>query len=148
MVKRLFIVTVVVATLGLSTAYAQAPAYDSPYKEGSVWDMAFVRVQPGMLWDYIRSLKSEMGPMEEAKKQGLILSYRIVSTTASTADDWDVLIITEYKDMAALDGLEAKMEAIATKAGFTEAKDKATMVKRQDIRRIIGDKLGRELLVK
>jgi len=127
---------------------AQVPGYDSPYTEGTVWGFTFVRVNPGMLWEYVRSLKAEMAPIDEAKKQGLMLSYRIVVADASTPDDWNVVIISEYKDMATLDGFDAKMDAIASKAGFNEQKDKAAVVKRGDLRRLLGSKLGRELLLK
>jgi hypothetical protein len=54
--------------------------------------------------------------MEEAKKQGLVLSYRIIGMTSDGPDGFNVLFLTEYKNWAAFDGLNEKFEAIARKS--------------------------------
>ena len=63
-------------------------AQDKPYREGSVWSMSFVKVKNGLFDDYM----SELFPvrqriMEEAKKQGLILSHKVFVGNSSSRDD-------------------------------------------------------------
>ena len=49
---------------------------------------------------------------DEAKKQGLVISTHILSGNAMGRDDWDVMILDEYKNWAAFDGITAKYDAI------------------------------------
>jgi len=85
---------------------------------------------------------------EEAKKQGLILSDHVLSGTAAGKDDFDVITLTEYKNWAAFDGLDAKYEAIMSKIVGSEEKQMQLMTQRADARTIVGEKLMQELITK
>ncbi len=123
-------------------------AQEAPYTEGSVWTMTFVRVEPGRLDDYFENLNGMYRKVnEEAKKQGLVLSYKIIGTGASTRDDWNLLILEEYKNWAAFDELDAKFRAIVNKLA-SEEQQETGIETRAKIREIIGGKLGRELSFK
>lgn len=123
-------------------------AQEAPYTEGSVWDITFVRVNPGMLDDYLKNLIGEWKKEnEQARKEGLVLSYKIVSASAATRDDWNLMLIVEFKNMAALDEADAKFRAIASKRA-TEEELKKGVHARAEVREIIGGKLGRELILK
>lgn len=120
-----------------------------PYTEGSVWDITMVRTTDGMTDDYLRSLATTWRrTMDEAKKQGLVLSYRIIATGTSGPDDWDLLLMIEYKNWAALDGLAEKFDPIERRVIGTEDQTRELMTKRLQVRRILGDKTGQELLLK
>jgi hypothetical protein len=107
-----------------------------------------VRTTDGMFDVYMESLKKNYKPtMEEAKKQGLVLSYRIIGLTSDGPDGFNVLFLTEYKNWAALDGLSEKFEAIARKSMTKEQEDKL-MEDRISVRRFVGDKIGQEVLLK
>lgn len=80
-------------------------------------------------------------------KEGLILSYKIISANASNKDDWNLLLMEEYKNMAAFDELDAKFRAIVTRLASEQEQEKGVEV-RAKIREIIGGKLGRELSFK
>jgi hypothetical protein len=82
---------------------------------------------------------------EEAKKAGLVVSERMLSGSASGRDDFDLILMTEYKNWAALDGLSEKYDAIMLKVIGSEDKQVQTMVKRTEVREIMGDKLMQEL---
>ena len=128
---------------------ANSTAQELPYKEGAVWDVTFVRTKPGMTNDYLTNLASVWRKeLEEAKKQGLVLSYKILSGWAAHKDDWDLMLITEYKNMAALDGSAEKFEAIAAKVVGSQQTQKGGYVKRSEMRDIIGYKLLREIILK
>jgi hypothetical protein len=126
-----------------------AIAQDKPYKEGSVWAITFVKIKPGMFDQYLR----DVGPqrkrmMDEAQKQGLVLSYKVLSGSAANRDDWDLMFMEEYKNWAAFDGLSDKFEAIESKQIGSDEKRTQMMVKRTEVREIVGDKLLQELILK
>lgn len=123
-------------------------AQESPYSEGTVWDITFVRTKPGMDRDYLRSLSAEWKKQnDELKKQGLILSYKILSGFAANQEDWDLMLMVEYKNFAALDGAEEKFMNVVSKMR-TEEQMKAGYIKRSEMRDILGNKLVRELILK
>ena len=84
-----------------------------PYDEGTVWSITFIRTKSGMTNEYLRHFANNLrGEYEEGKKQGLILSYKLLLGNAANKEDWNLLLMAEYKNMAALDGIEEKWEAI------------------------------------
>ncbi len=123
-------------------------AQEAPYTEGNVWNITLVRVKPGMLDDYLKNLIGQWKKEnEQAKKEGLVLSYKVVSAPAANKDDWNLMLVVEFKNMAALDEADAKFRAIASKLA-TEEELKKGVHARAEVREIIGDKLGRELILK
>jgi len=133
----------------LSLVSAIAYGQDKPYKEGSVWFITMVRVKPGMHDVYMNDilpLRKKIN--EEAMKQGLILSDRVLSGSASGRDDFDVLFLTEYKNWAAFDGISAKYDAIESKIIGSQEKQVQLMTKRAEVREILGEKAMQELIIK
>ncbi|HEX5831657.1 MAG TPA: hypothetical protein VFY16_11800 [Gemmatimonadaceae bacterium] len=145
---RAFLTSAALAAL-LAAAPAPATAQAAPYTEGSVWDMTFVRTRAGMDDDYLNNLRAQWKrQMDEAKRQGLVLSYRVIGAPPANRDDWDLMLITEYRNMAALDQADAKFRAIAPKLLGTEQEMRTQSVRRAEIREILGEKVGRELILK
>lgn len=52
---------------------------------------------------------------EEEKKANLVVSYKILMGDSSNEADYNMLLMVEYKNMAAFDGLREKVEPIAQK---------------------------------
>jgi hypothetical protein len=122
---------------------------DKPYREGSVWNVSFIKVKPGMLDVYLRDLSSARKRLlDEAKKQGLIVSERMFIGSAANRDDWDVMFMVEYKNWAAFDGLSDKLDALALKIHGPEEKQVQMMVKRIETREILGNKVVQEIMFK
>ena len=89
-------------------------AVDVPFDEGTVWSVHFVSTKPENAMDYLRNLKKAWEPrVAEAQRQGVILSYRIMLVTLANPGAWNVVILTEVANMAALDGYASKMADIA-----------------------------------
>ena len=88
------------------------------------------------------------GSLEEAKKQNLIMDYKILIGNAANAQDFDILLMVESKDMASFDNAREKFDPIARKVEGTPDQQRATAVKRVEIREIVGDKLMREVTLK
>jgi len=121
----------------------------APYTEGSVWQVTMVKTKAGMGDDYIKNLaKTYKTVMEEEKKQNLVLSYKVLLGDASTAGDYNMLLMVEYKNMAALDGLRDKVDPITQKIAGNEEQRRDASIKRGEIREIIGSKTMREITLK
>jgi len=124
-------------------------AQELPYENGSVWDLSFIKTKDGKDLDYLKNLsKNWKSIMDEAKKEGLILSYKIISASAGNKDDWDLLLMTEYKNYAVFDGMDEKFYALATKMMGSEEETDKLMVNLTEMREILGSKLGQEIYLK
>ena len=132
-----------------STTATTAEGSTAPYTEGSVWQLTMIKTKPGMTDDYLKGLsKSLKASLEEGKKQGFIVSYKILLGEASSPHDYNVMTMVEYKNMATLDNLRAKTDPIAQKTIGGEDQQREAAVKRAEIREIIGGKLMREITLK
>lgn len=86
--------------------------------------------------------------MDEAKKQGPIISKEMLSGPLFGRDDWDLMLMVEYKNWAAFDALSDKFDALALKIVGSEEKQVQMMVKRTEVREILGDNTLQELTFK
>ena len=145
--KKLQIVAVAALSLGIaSLCFAQS---DAPYTEGPVWTVSMVKTKTGMTDEYLKSLaKTLKASLEEAKKQNLVLDYKILLGNPATPQDFNILIMVESKNMAAQDNTREKFDPIARKLVGTTDQQQAIQVKRLDIREILGTKLMREITLK
>ena len=145
--KRLQIVALAALSLGIaSLCSAQS---DAPYTEGPVWTVTMVKTKTGMTDEYLKELaKTLKGTLEEAKKQNLVLDYKILLGNPATPQDFNILIMVESKNMAAQDNTREKFDPIARKVVGTTDQQQTIQVKRLDIREIIGTKLMREITLK
>jgi hypothetical protein len=137
--------TTVVLMLVAQAGFGQ----DKPYKEGSVWTVTFVKVKPGMMDTYLRDLGANRKKlMEQAKKDGLILSERLLSGDATGREDFDLILMVEYKNWAAFDGLSDKFRTLAEKMVGSEDKQVQMMTKRTEVREIVGTKTMQEIFLR
>lgn len=155
--KRLIIVVVAFVALLpftfitpiVASAAQSGIAEGIPFTEGTVWDITFVRVKPGMRDVYLRDIAPRRKAFNEAEmKEGLIISSHILLGEAVNKDDWDLMFITEYKNWAAFDGLRAKVDALANKFIGAEEKRVQVSVKLNEMRDIVGEKKMQELILK
>jgi hypothetical protein len=118
------------------------------YTDGPVTDVAYIRVEYGRFEEYVDWLNSTWKPtMEATKKAGIIIDYRVFSSTPPSPDHPDVILWITYKNMAALDrGVEE--EAVAKKViCSTECQNKAR-VDRNEYRKVTRREYIRELILK
>ncbi len=132
-----------------SSSTTAAGGSTAPYTEGSVWQITMVRTKPGMTDDYLKGLtKTLKGALEEEKKQGLVLSYKILLGDAATPGDYNIINLVEFKDMAAFDNLREKTDPIFMKITGGEQQLREGAIKRAEIRDIVGTKIMREITLK
>jgi hypothetical protein len=139
---RLFIIGLVIAMS--SSVYAQKA---KSYKDGTVWGVTLIKTTANMGDDYLTSLQSTWNKVHaEAQKQGLIVSYKVLSGAAANPEDWNMMLLVEYKNLSSMEGQDDKWDAIFAKVvGNDEARQKLTQ-SRVTMRTIYGDKLMREVL--
>jgi hypothetical protein len=142
--------TITLIILVLTVAFGSALfAQDKTYKDGSVWQIGFIKVSANMNVDYLNNLKNNWkATHDEAVKQGLILSYKILQGTAANPEDWDIMLMTEFKSLAAMEGSEDKWEAISKKVIGGEEAMKKLNESRVSMRTIYGGKLLKEVIYK
>jgi len=122
---------------------------NAPYNEGPVWTLTMIKTKAGLADDYLKQITGTVKPVyDEEKKQKVILDYKILNGEASGPQDFNILILVEYPNWAALDNLRDKMDPIVEKVMGTEDQRRATAVKRLDIREILGTKIMREITLK
>jgi len=132
------------ATTATTTASTGAP-----YTEGAVWEVTMIKTKAGMSDDYLKQLAQGLKPIyEDEKKQKLILDYKILMGDAASPHDFDILIMVQYANMAAFDGLRDKLEPIAQKILGSEDERRQAAVKRSEVREILGNKIMREITLK
>jgi len=144
-VKALAISMLCAAAFGTSLGFAA----DKPYAQGSVWTVTFVKVKPGMDAVYLRDLAANWKRvMDEARKQQLIVSYKILDGNPPGRDDWNMMLLVETKNWAAFDGADDKFEAIAEKLVGPEKTQLESLMKRGEVREIVGVRNFQEMTFK
>ena len=94
-----------VALTALACTSLIAVADDHGYTEGLIVNVARIRTVDGKFDDYMRWLGTTWKQQQEAaKKAGYMLSYEVIGVEPRTPDDPDLLLVTRYKNWAALDG--------------------------------------------
>ncbi len=133
-----------VFSLGMAV-YAQVKR---PYRPGSVWSLAFIRTKPGMGNAYLTYLTGDWKREQEAqKKEGLILSYKVLETEGHSANDFNLILMTEYKDLATMEANEQKSDALAQRVIGDDQKQMQGYKDRLEIREVMGERLAREIVL-
>jgi hypothetical protein len=134
----------------LALPFASVAADDGyAYTEGSVSNVTSVRTKPGMFDTYMEFLSKTFKPMmEEQKKAGLVLSYAVYAGAPKTPAEPDLYLVVEYKNMAALDDLNAKTDPISKKFYASLAASNKAAADRESVRQILGNELIRQLILK
>jgi hypothetical protein len=146
MKKFSLLLSAAILTASTSLAVAQE---DHAYTEGTVTSVGFVRTQPGMFDEYMRYLDKTYKPLlDEAKKAGIVVDWAIYQSRPRDAQDADLILTITYKNMAALDNLQARMDPLAKKAFGSLPKAAAAAVDREKMRKELGSQLVRQLILK
>ena len=135
--------------LSLAAVSGIAAAADRPYTEGAVVNVSAIRTEPGQFEAYMAYLA---GPykqlMDEQKKAGIILDWSVYQTMPRDENDPDLYLLTVYKNMAALDDLDAKSDPITEKIFGAMDKQSSATIERGKLRTLVGSELIRKLEIK
>ena len=127
------------------TASAQV---NRPFSNGSIWVVGVIQVKPGMDNAYKNYLATEWKKQQEAmKKEGIILSYMVLQTEMHSGTDWNMLLLSEYKDLAAYEASLAKADSLTQTVVGDDAKQMQGYRERLQIREVLGNRLARQIIL-
>ena len=146
--SRSALVGAVAASLAWAGALSVYAQVKRPYRDGSVWNISMIRVKPGMDTAYLGYLATDWKRNQEAaKKEGLILSYKVLVTEGHSPTDWDLLLMTEFKDLATMEANDGKADALVQKIVGDDQKQMQGYKDRSEIREVMGTRLAREIVL-
>lgn len=142
--KSIASLVVLVLTLGV-VVFAEV---NRPYRNGSVWNIGFIQMKPGMETAYLKYVAENWKRNQEAlKKDGQIISYKVLTTEAHGSNDWNIMLMTEYKDLATLEANEAKADNLLQTVVGTDEKQMQGYRDRLQIREVLENRLAREIVL-
>ena len=116
-----------------------------PYRSGSVWTISFIKMKPGMDTAYLNYIAGDWKREQEAlKKDGQILSYKVITTEAHGPNDWNIMLMSEYKDLATMEANEAKADNLAQTVIGNDEKQMQGYRDRLQIREVLETRIARE----
>jgi hypothetical protein len=119
------------------------------YDNGPVWDLAQIQTKDGHFDDYMKWLSTEWKAQEEAlKKAGVIIDYKVYMVQNQRQGEPDIILASEYKNMAAFDTPPSQFYAMTAKLSGSVAKANQQQAARGTIRTVMGDMLIREAVLK
>ena len=119
------------------------------FNDGPVINVASIRTVDGHFDDYMHWLATTWKKQQEtAKAAGLIISYRVILIEPRGPQDPDVLLVTEFKNWAALDNLGSKFDKIAAEMEGSVDNANKGLADRNAIRRILGSRTEQEAILK
>lgn len=144
--NRLLTGSLVALTLTLSVAvFAQV---NRPYRNGTVWNIGFIRMKPGMDTAYLSYIAGDWKREQEAlKKDGQIVSYKILQTEAHGSTDWNLMLMTEYRDLATYERNLEKADALLQTVIGNDEKQRQGYRERLEIREVLADRMAREIVL-
>jgi hypothetical protein len=135
---------VALVALGLSL-YAQV---SRPYHPGTVWQIQFIHVKPGMDSAYKEWLASDWKREQEAfKAKGLILDYKVLETEDHSPNDFNLMLMTQAKDLASLEANEDKFDAVAQQVSGSDEQQRQGYKNREAMRDPLATRIAREVVL-
>jgi hypothetical protein len=129
MIKSLLLLGVLLLASNCNLTGQTSPGPEKPaYREGSVWIVEFMRTKYGATDRYMEHLADDWkAALDEAKKQGLVLSYKAFLGPPANKEDWDVMTMIEVKDLTSPTEFYNRLGAIhAAIIGSTTRDEEAT----------------------
>ena len=138
----------VLIVLILTLSIVVVAQVNRPYRNGSVWSIGFIKMKPGMETAYLNYVAGEWKREQEAlKKDGQIMSYKVMTTEDHGSTDWNIMLMTEYKDLATMEANEAKADNLLQTVVGTDEKQMQGYRDRLQIREVLQNRLAREIVL-
>lgn len=146
--KRNRILVGLIAAILLTLSVVVVAQVNRPYRNGTVWAIGFIRMKPGMETAYLNYIAGDWKREQEAlKKEGQIVSYKILQTEAHGSNDWNLMLMSEYKDLAAYEKSLDKTDALLQTVIGNDEKQRQGYRDRLEIREVLQDRLVREIVL-
>lgn len=142
------IVAISLAAVALIVSAVTIGQVRRPYQDGTVWNVSYIRVKPGMDTAYRNYLATEWKRQQDAlKKEGLILSYKVIASEPHNPADFNLMLMTEYKNLAAMEAGQDRADNLAQTVIGNDQKQMQGYKDRLEIREVLGTRLSREIIL-
>jgi hypothetical protein len=140
------VVTLALVAFALAPTPATAQTTERVFDQGTVWSVSYIRTKPNMFNSYLKNLSQVWRAfLEEQKNRGDVVSYRILNVQNPRDGEPDLILLTEFKNMAVFDqSLDEFDELAETVMGSLESMQ-TDNIAREDMRTLRGSLLAREL---
>jgi len=146
--KRNLMLIVSLFTLILTLNIVTSAQVKRPFHNGSVWVVAVITMKPGMENAYKNYIASDWKKEQEAlKKDGQIISYMVIETEAHGTNDWNMLLMTEYKDLATYEANLTKADNLVQTVIGNDAQQMQGYRDRLQIREVQDVRLSRQIIL-
>jgi hypothetical protein len=153
MIKTIILSMCLAASSLLLNARAQQQDHERGYSYGPVTEVDYIHVEYGHFDEYMAWVTSTWVPtMEAAKKAGLIIGYKAFLASPKSPDQPNVYLEITFKNMAAYAGdigdQADAFEAVTEKVICDSACQNQARVHRNEIRKVLGTEVTREIIFK
>ena len=146
--KRNLMLIVSLFTLFLPLNIVTSAQVKRPFHNGSVWVVAVIKMKPGMENAYKNYIAADWKKEQEAlKKDGQIISYMVIETEAHGTNDWNMLLMTEYKDLATYEANLTKADNLVQTVIGNDAQQMQGYRDRLQIREVQDVRLSRQIIL-
>lgn len=142
-------ICVTAAALAATTLTTAAYADGADWTDGPVLNVASIRTVDGHFNDYMHWLATSYKKQQEAaKKAGLIVDYSVIVVEARAPNDPDILLVTTFKNWAALDHLGSKLNQVTAQTEGSVAAGDKSEADRAKIRTVLGSRTEQVAVLK
>ena len=132
---------------GIFGGLAHAQTAERTYDNGPVWTISQIETKPGMFDDYMKYVSTNYRQtMEAGMKAGRVLAWKVLSVDSARDHEPDVILMVEFKNMAAFDVSLSEQEAITASVFGSVVKSNQAYANREALRTLRGSLTARELV--
>jgi hypothetical protein len=121
---------------------------DRNWRDGNVVHMTFIRTRTGQDLGYLEAIADVWKKQQEALKgEGIIAGYRILQGNAASEDDFNIILVTEYKDFRAMEENADKQTVILQKIAG-DHQSSAQVFQDEKVREFFGTRVLRNIILR
>jgi hypothetical protein len=121
---------------------------DRNWRDGSVVTMTFIRTRTGQDLAYLNALADTWKKQQEALKgEGIILSYKVWQGNAASEEDFNIILMSEYKDFRVMEE-NADKQTVIFQTIARETQASAQVLSDDKVREFFGVRTGRTIVMR
>jgi hypothetical protein len=118
------------------------------WKDGNVLVLTFVRTRVGQDLAYLEAIADLWKKQQEAlKSEGIIVSYRVLQGNAASEDDFNIILVSEYKDFRVMEE-NADKQLVILQTIAREKQASAQVMQDEKVREFFGTRVVRNIVMR
>ena len=147
--KRVLVFLCLIFLINAGATGQSARAALEVYEEGPVWHMIYMRTGPGSREAYLDSLsRTWIKQIELAEQMGFVLDHHVLTKWPGNLDDWNVLIIEIFPNMASYDSFWENWALVDAQILPDQRQQDAVSAEVVAKRTMLGVQIAREVFLK